>query len=95
MPQLVANKQSRVEGLVQKIWSLLPKISLLDIKIQLHVLYGSEVSESLISKIPDNGVEKYAYDNQDRLNLFTWLSFFDWIVLKVKYDKRIINKAIQ
>lgn len=59
VPQLIRKNQKRIEGLDQKILSLYAKgMSLSDIKIQLHELYGAEISESLISKITDNVMDE-------------------------------------
>lgn len=54
-PALIPKRQTRIDGLDQKIISLYAKgMSLSDIKIQIEELYGAEVSESLISKITDD-----------------------------------------
>lgn len=55
-PASVPKRQSRIDGgLDQKILSLYAKVmSLSDIKIQIHDLYGAEISESLISRVTDN-----------------------------------------
>lgn len=95
VPQLVAKKQSRIEGLDQKILSLYAKgMSLSDIKIQLHELYGAEVSESLISKITDNVMDEVRAWQSRPLESVYPIVFFDCMVVKVRHDKRIINKAI-
>jgi putative transposase len=54
-PALIPKRQTRIDGLDQKIISLYAKgMSLSDIKIQIEELYGAEVSESLISKVTDD-----------------------------------------
>jgi len=54
-PVIVKKKQTRIEGLDDKIISLYAKgISVSDIKIQMQELYGAEISESLISRITDD-----------------------------------------
>ena len=52
---LVPKRQSRIDGLDQKILSLYAKgMSVSDIKMQIQELYGTEISESLISRVIDN-----------------------------------------
>ena len=58
-PILIPKRQTRIDGLDQKILSLYAKgMSLSDIKMQLEELYGAQVSESLISKITDDGTRR-------------------------------------
>ena len=52
---LVPKRQSRIDGLDQKILSLYAKgMSVSDIMMQIQELYGAEISESLISRATDN-----------------------------------------
>jgi putative transposase len=54
-PAIIPKRQTRIDGLDQKILSLYAKgMSLSDIKIQIEELYGAQISESLISKITDD-----------------------------------------
>jgi transposase-like protein len=54
-PVLVPKRQTRIDGLDQKILSLYAKgMSISDIKMQIQELYGAEISESLISRVTDN-----------------------------------------
>ncbi len=47
-PVLVQKRQTRIDGLDKKILSLYAKgMSVSDIKIQIHELYGAEISERL------------------------------------------------
>jgi transposase-like protein len=58
-PVIVKKKQSRIDGLDEKIISLYAKgMSISDIKIQLEELYGAEVSESLISRVTDDVIDE-------------------------------------
>jgi putative transposase len=94
-PVIVAKKQSRIEGLDQKILSLYAKgMSLSDIKTQLYELYEAEVSESLISKVTDGVMDEVrAWQNRPLEPMYP-IIFFDCMVVKVRHDKRIINKAV-
>lgn len=94
-PAIVPKRQSRIEGLDQKILSLYAKgMSLSDIKIQIEELYGAEVSESLISRVTDDVMEDVKAWQSRPLESVYPIVFFDCLVLKVRHDKRIINKAV-
>jgi len=94
-PVLIPKRQTRIDGLDQKIISLYAKgMSLSDIKIQIEELYGAEVSESLISKITDDVMDDVKAWQSRPLESVYPIVFFDCLVLKVRQDKRIINKAV-
>jgi putative transposase len=94
-PVLVPKRQSRIDGLDQKIISLYAKgMSISDIKIQIQELYGAEISESLISRVTDNITDEVrSWQNRPLEEVYT-IVYFDALVVKVKQDKRIINKAV-
>jgi putative transposase len=94
-PAIVKKKQSRVAGLDQKIVSLYAKgMSLSDIQMQLQELYDANISESLISKITDGVVDEVkAWQNRALESIYP-IVFFDCLVVKVRHEKRIINKAV-
>ncbi len=94
-PIIIPKRQTRIDGLDQKILSLYAKgMSLSDIKIQVHELYGAEVSESLISKITDDVMDDVKAWQSRPLESVYPIVFFDCLVLKVRQDKRIINKSV-
>lgn len=94
-PALVAKRQTRIDGLDQKILSLYAKgMSLSDIKIQIEELYGAEISESLISRVTDNIMDEVrSWQNRPLEAVYT-IVYFDALVVKVRQDKKIINKAV-
>ena len=94
-PAIVKKKQSRAAGLDQKIVSLYAKgMSLSDIQMQLQELYDANISESLISKITDGVADEVkAWQNRALESTYP-IVFFDCLVLKVRHEKRIINKAV-
>jgi putative transposase len=94
-PVLVPKRQSRIDGLDQKILSLYAKgMSLSDIKIQIQELYGAEISESLISRVTDTIMDEVrSWQNRPLEAIYT-IVYFDALVVKVRQDKRIINKAV-
>ena len=94
-PAIVKKKQTRIEGLDDKIISLYAKgMSLSDIKIQMQELYGTEISESLISRITDDVIDEVKLWQSRALESVYPIVFFDCLVVKVRQDKRIINKSV-
>uniref|UniRef100_UPI0032AEE02E IS256 family transposase n=1 Tax=Rickettsia endosymbiont of Oedothorax gibbosus TaxID=931099 RepID=UPI0032AEE02E len=88
-------RQRRIEGFDDKIISLYAKgMSLSDIKIQMQELYGADVSESLISQITDDVIEDVKIWQSRPLDRVYAIVFFDCLVVKVRQDKRIINKSV-
>lgn len=94
-PAIIPKRQTRVDGLDQKILSLYAKgMSLSDIKIQIQELYGAEISESLVSKITEDVMDDVRAWQSRPLESVYPIVFFDCLILKVRQDKRIINKAV-
>ena len=94
-PILVPKRQTRIDGLDQKILSLYAKgMSLSDIKIQIQELYGAEISESLISRVTDNVMDEVKSWQNRPLEAIYAIVYFDALVVKVRQDKRIINKSV-
>lgn len=94
-PVLVPKRASRIEGLDQKIISLYAKgMSLSDIRLQLEELYGAEVSESLISRVTDGVMDEVRCWQNRGLEPIYAIVYFDALVVKVRQDKRIINKSV-
>ena len=94
-PILVPKRVSRIEGLDNKILSFYAKgMSLSDIKLQLEELYGAEVSESLISRVTDNVMDEVrSWQNRPLESVYA-IVYFDALIVKVRQDKRIINKSV-
>jgi transposase-like protein len=94
-PAIVPKRQTRIEGLDQKILSLYAKgMSLSDIRLQLKELYEAEVSESLISKVTEGIMDEVRAWQNRPLEVIYPIVFFDCLVVKVRHDKRIINKSV-
>ena len=94
-PMLVPKRQSRIDGLDQKILSLYAKgMSVSDIKMQIQELYGAEISESLISRVTDNIMDEVRSWQHRPLEGIYAIVYFDALIVKVRQDKRIINKAV-
>lgn len=95
-PAIVPKRTTRVEGLNDKIITLYAKgMSVNDIKAQLEELYGgAEISTALISKITDEVMDEVQAWQHRSLESVYPIVFFDCLVVKVRQDKRIINKAV-
>lgn len=94
-PVLVKKGQTRFDGFDDKILSLYARgMSTRDIQAQLQDLYGVEVSAGLISNVTD-GVEEERKLWQNRsLDAVYPIVYFDALVVKIRQDGRVVNKAI-
>jgi putative transposase len=94
-PQIVKKGQTRFDGFDDKILSLYARgMSTRDIQVQLQELYGVEVSAGLISNVTDAvEAERKIWQNR-ALDPVYPIVYFDAIVVKVRQDGRVINKAI-
>lgn len=94
-PQLISKRQTRFDGFDDKIISMYARgLSTQDIQAQLQELYGVEVSSSLISNVTDNVIDDVRAWQSRPLSSVYPIVYLDCIVVKVRQDKRIINKAI-
>lgn len=94
-PQIIKKGQTRFNGFDGKILSLYARgMSTRDIAAQLQDLYGVEVSAGLISNVTEAvEEERKAWQNRALDSLYP-IVYFDAIVVKVRQDGRVINKAI-
>ncbi len=89
-------RQRRFDGFDQQVLSLYAKgMTLSDIRMQLQELYhGADISESVISQITDDVIDDVkAWQNRSLEGIYP-IVYFDCIVVKVRQDKRIINKSV-
>jgi putative transposase len=94
-PIIVKKRQTRFEGFDDKILSLYARgMSTRDIQAQLQDLYGVEVSAGLISNVTDAVEEERKVWQNRGLERVYPIVYFDAIVVKVRQDGRVINKAI-
>jgi len=94
-PQIVPKRVTKINGLDQKIISLYAKgMSTTDIQQQLFELYDTKISTSFISDVTEAVIDDVkAWQNRPLESVYP-IVFFDCIVVKVREDKRIINKAV-
>jgi putative transposase len=94
-PVIVPKGQTRFDGFDGKILSLYSRgMSVRDIQAQLQDLYGVEVSAGLISKVTDAVEEERKLWQNRGLDRVYPIVYLDAIVVKVRQDGRVINKAI-
>lgn len=94
-PIIVKKGQTRFNGFDDKILSLYARgMSTRDIQAQLQELYGVDVSAGLISNITDAVEEERKLWQNRPLDALYPIVYFDAIVVKVRQDGRVINKAI-
>ena len=94
-PQLIAKGQTRFNGFDDKILSLYARgMTTRDIQAQLQELYGVEVSHTLISNVTEAvEQERKAWQNRS-LDAIYPIIYFDALVVKVRHEGRVVNKAI-
>jgi putative transposase len=94
-PQLIGKGQTRFNGFDDKILSLYARgMSTRDIEAQLQELYGVEVSHTLISNVTEAvETERKAWQNRS-LDAVYPIVYLDAIVVKIRHEGRVINKAI-
>jgi putative transposase len=94
-PVFLAKGQTRITAMDEQILCLYAKgMSTRDIVAAFQEMYGAEVSASLISKVT-NAVMDQVIEWQNRpLDAVYPIVYLDCIVLKIRQDKRVINKSI-
>lgn len=94
-PHLIKKRQTRLSLIDDKILSLYSKgLSTREITETLEELYDTEVSPTLISKVT-NAVLEHVVEWQSRpLDDIYPIVYLDCIVVKVRQDRQVINKAI-
>jgi putative transposase len=94
-PQLIEKGQTRFTGFDGKILSLYARgMTTRDIQGQLQDLYGVNVSHTLVSTVTEAvEAERKAWQNRS-LDAVYPIVYFDALVVKVRQDGRVINKAV-
>jgi transposase-like protein len=94
-PQLVRKGQTRLTQFDDQILALYAKgMSTRDIVATFQEMYGAEVSPALISRVTDAVLDQVLEWQSRPLDDLYPIGYLDCIVLKVRQDKRVINKAI-
>lgn len=94
-PQIVKKGQTRLEGFDEKILALYARgMTVRDIQAQLQDLYGVEVSPTLISNVTDAVIDEVKIWQSRPLESVYPIVWLDAIVVKVRENNRVINKAV-
>jgi transposase-like protein len=94
-PQLVRKGQTRLTQFDDQILALYAKgMSTRDIVATFKEMYDADVSPTLISKVTDAVLEQVLEWQSRPLDDIYPIVYLDCIVLKIRQDKRVINKAI-
>lgn len=94
-PQLIQKGQTRFEGFDDKILSMYARgLTTRDIQAQLQELYGVEVSHTLIATVTDAVLDEVKLWQSRPLERVYPIIYFDALVVKIRVDKQIVNKAI-
>ena len=94
-PVIVKKGQKRFNGFDDKIISLYARgMTTRDIREQLQDLYGVEVSHALISNVTEAvEAERKSWQNRTLDEIYP-IVFLDALVVKVRHEGRVINKAV-
>lgn len=94
-PQLVSKGQTRITGMDEQVLSLYARgMSTRDIAGAFEEMYGVEISAGLISNITNNVMEQVIEWQNRPLDAVYPIIYLDCIVLKVRHEKRVINKSV-
>lgn len=94
-PQVIPKGQTRLPLFNDKILTLYSRgMSTRDITATLRELYDVEVSATLISRVTEHVLEEVQEWQSRPLDEIYPVVYLDCIVVKIRQDKRVINKAI-
>lgn len=94
-PQLVKKHQTRFTSMDDKILFLYAQgMTTREIVETFKEIYGADVSASLISKVTDAVIEQVVEWQSRPLDAVYPIVYLDCIVVKIRQDKHVINKAV-
>lgn len=94
-PKLVKKNQRRMSSVQDKVMHFYTKgLSVREIADTLKELYDADVSPTLISNITDAIIDKVIEWQSRPLDAIYPIIYLDCIVLKIRQDKRVINKSV-
>jgi putative transposase len=94
-PQLIGKHQTRFDGFDEKVIALYSRgLSTRDIEAMLQDLYGVKLSAGMVSQITNQvETELKAWQNRS-LDAVYPIAYLDALVVKVRHEGKIVNKAI-
>ena len=94
-PKLKKKGQTRITGMDDQILSLYARgMSTRDIVGAFQEMYGADISAGLVSQVTNAVIEQVVEWQSRPLDAVYPIGYMDCIVLKIRQDKRVINKAI-
>ena len=94
-PRLVKKGQTRFTSMDDKILSLYAKgMTTREIVATFKEMYGADVSATLISNVTDAVIDRVTEWQSRPLDAIYPIVYLDCIVLKIRQDKQVINKAV-
>lgn len=94
-PQLVRKGQTRLTCMDDQILALYAKgLSTRDIVEAFQEMYGAEVSAALVSKVTERVLEQVLEWQNRPLEALYPIVYLDGIVLKIRHNKRVVNKTV-
>lgn len=94
-PKLVKKHQSRFTSMDEKIlWLYAQGMSTREIVNAFDEWYGAEISPTLVSRVTNAVIEQVVEWQSRPLDAIYPIVYLDCIVVKIRQDKRIINKSI-
>jgi len=94
-PQMIEKGQTRLAGFNDKILMLYARgMTTRDIQAQVLEMYGVEVSPTLISNVTEAVLEEVRQWQARSLDSVYPIVYFDCLMVKVRDNQRVINKAL-
>ena len=94
-PQLIKKRQTRITGMDDQIMALYAKgMSTRDIVDTFEEMYGVDISPALVSQVTNSVMERVVEWQSRPLEPVYPIVYLDCIVVKIRQDKRVINKAV-
>lgn len=94
-PELVKKNQTRFTSMDDKVLSLYARgMTTRDIVDAFQEMYGADISATLVSKITNSVIEEVTEWQNRPLDAIYPIVYLDCIVVKIRQDNRVINKAV-
>lgn len=94
-PRFIPKGQTRFDGFDAKILAMYARgLSTRDIQAQLQELYGVEISPTLISNVTNAVIDEVKTWQSRPLEQIYPIIYLDALVIKVRIDQQVVNKAI-
>ncbi|MCG6202958.1 IS256 family transposase [Psychromonas antarctica] len=94
-PELVKKNQTRFTSMDDKVLSLYARgMTTRDIVDAFQEMYGADISATLVSKITNAVIEQVTEWQNRPLDAIYPIVYLDCIVVKIRQDNRVINKAV-